>query len=157
FEQRHSDGICEGERPMPYFQLRRSSNQRQRVHKPGRESRWRKLGFEALESRILPSQVQWINPNGGNWGTAANWSTGSVPGSGDDAVINTAAAATITIQAGDVELVNSLMTAANDALSLTGGALTVNASSTLSGPLAMTGGSLTVAANASLAGRVRIP
>src|SRR4051812_40647221 len=67
-----------------------------------------KLWCEVLEDRITPTTNIWINANGGNWDTAANWSTGSVPGAGDDAVINTAAAATITIHGGDTESVHSL-------------------------------------------------
>ncbi len=50
------------------------------------------------------------------------------PGS-DDAVINTVAAATITIQSGDNILVQSVTTATTDTLSVTGGALTVTAGS----------------------------
>jgi len=91
----------------------------------------------------LDTTVTWINPNSGNWDVAANWSSGAVPSSGQYVVINTASAATITIQSGDSELVSSLETSANDTLSITGGSLTVTVgTSTLSGPLAMTGGSL---------------
>jgi len=85
----------------------------------------------------------WVAPGGGNFDNPANWSAGRVPGPNDNAVINTAAAATINIQPGDVESVLSLTTAANDTLSFTGGALTVAANSIISGPLTMTGGSLT--------------
>src|SRR5208283_354746 len=103
----------------------------------------RLLVFERLEDRTLPSTVTWMNPAGGNWDNRANWSPANVPGSGDDAVINTTSAATITIQSGDSESVRSLTTASGDTLSITGGSLTVAANSTLSGALAMTGGSLT--------------
>ncbi|HUY34127.1 MAG TPA: DUF4214 domain-containing protein [Pirellulales bacterium] len=108
-----------------------------------------RLRLQRLENRLCLSSVAWINPSGGNWDVAANWSTGSVPGSGDDVDINTAAAATITIQLFDVETVHSLTTAGNDTLSITGGSLTVaanstlmDANSTLNGPLAMTRGGL---------------
>jgi hypothetical protein len=87
--------------------------------------------------------VTWINPAGGQWDQGANWSTGNVPGATDDAVINTASAASISIVSGDTEAVHSLTTAANDTLSITGGSLTMGANSTLSGPLSMTGGTLT--------------
>ncbi len=103
----------------------------------------RPLSLEMLEERTMLS-VTWINPGSGNWDVAANWSTDSVPGSGDDAVINIASAATITIKSGDSESVHSLTTAGTDTLSITGGTLTVAAPSSLVGPLAMTGGSLTV-------------
>ena len=87
--------------------------------------------------------VAWANPNGGAWDVAGNWSTGVVPGPGDDVIINTAAAETIAIQPGDSISVNSLTTGTNDTLSVSGGSLTVATVSTLSGPLTMTGGSLT--------------
>lgn len=98
---------------------------------------------ERLENRLCLSAVNWINPNGGNWDVAANWSTGAVPAAHDDVTINTASAATITIQSGDTESIHSLTTAANDTLSITGGSLSIGWNSTLNGPLTMTGGSLT--------------
>ncbi len=101
----------------------------------------RKLGLESLEDRSLPSTVSWTGGSG-NWDTAANWSGDKVPGTGDDIVISTSSAATITIRSGDSESVHSLNTAGNDTLSITGGSLEVAANSTLAGPLAMTGGSL---------------
>jgi RHS repeat-associated protein len=102
------------------------------------------LFLEKLEDRALLTTVTWINPNGGNWAVGANWSGGSVPGSGDNAVIDTAAAATIAIQPGDTIQVQGVTTANNDTLSFTGGSLTVTAgNSALSGPLAMMGGTLT--------------
>ncbi len=115
-----------------------------RLQRPTRRHlAWVATRLEALESRTLLSTVNWINPSGGNWDLAANWSSGSVPGAGDDVVINTASLATVTINTGDTESVKSLTTAANDTLSITGGSLTVAAGSTLSGSLSMTGGSLT--------------
>jgi hypothetical protein len=44
--------------------------------------------LEALEVRILPVVVDWINPSGGDWDTPANWSTHALPGATDDVVIN---------------------------------------------------------------------
>jgi RHS repeat-associated protein/uncharacterized repeat protein (TIGR01451 family) len=123
------------------FRKRVSTHKRRR--KAERKSLFRKLELESLEGRILPATVNWINPNGGNWDTAANWSTGSLPGVGDDVVVRTALAATITIQSGDMVSVHSLTTGGNDTLSITGGSLSVAAKSTLNGALAMTGGSLT--------------
>jgi fibronectin-binding autotransporter adhesin len=99
--------------------------------------------MEVLEARLAPATLNWTNPSGGNWDQASNWSGGVVPGSGDDAVINTSAAATITIQPGENFAVHSITTAANDTLAINGGSLTVNSSSTLSGGLTMTGGTLT--------------
>jgi hypothetical protein len=73
----------------------------------------------------------------------ANWSTGSVPGSSDNAVINTNSAATITVQAGDSASIQSLTTGSNDTLSFSGGSVTLAGNSTLSGALKMTAGTLT--------------
>ena len=42
--------------------------------------------------------INWIGGNG-NWSTAANWSTGTVPGSSDDAVIAAAGGYTVSITA----------------------------------------------------------
>jgi hypothetical protein len=107
----------------------------------------RELLLETLEDRTVPAQVMWSNPGSGNWDTPGNWSTDKVPGPGDDVSISTIAIATITIQAGDVESVNSVTTSSNDTLSFTGGSLAVTANSTLSGPLTMTGGTITSSGN----------
>ena len=90
--------------------------------------------------------MSWIAGNG-NWDQDSNWSTGSVPGEFDTAVINTASPATITIRTGDDIHVQAVSTAGNDTLSITGGSLTIQndiaIASTLDGPLSMTGGTLT--------------
>jgi hypothetical protein len=109
-----------------------SSNKSRRGGRSGRPR------LETLEGRILPATVNWINPGSGNWDTAANWSTGSVPGAGADAVINTASPATITLQSQYLYQVHSLTTASTDTLSLNGGTLIVDGSSTLSGGLSIT-------------------
>jgi hypothetical protein len=102
------------------------------------------LYLESLEDRTLPSTVTWTNPGSGNWDVGSNWTTGSVPGTGDTAVFNTAAAGTVTFKAGDNITVHAVTTAGNDTLSITGGALTVTAgTSAWSGSLLMTGGTLT--------------
>ncbi len=44
--------------------------------------------FEVLEARQMLSTVHWINPVGGDWGDAANWEFGVVPGAGDDVIID---------------------------------------------------------------------
>lgn len=41
--------------------------------------------------------VTWINPENGNWNTAANWSTGTVPTADDDVYINVDGTYTVTI------------------------------------------------------------
>ena len=109
---------------------------------PLRRRRRRRPDFEALESRQLLSPVDWTSPISGSWDVASNWSTDTVPGPGDDVVIDyTGASPTVTISS-NVESVNSIT--ASDPLVISGGGLTVAANSTITGGLAMTGGSLTV-------------
>jgi hypothetical protein len=123
--------------------FRKPLSPRTRRRKPGRKNRFGKLAFDILEDRILLSTVRWINPNGGNWDVAANWSGGVLPGPTDDVVITPGAAATVTIQSGDTISAHSLTTGGNATLSITGGSLTIAANSTLAGTLTMTGGTLT--------------
>ena len=130
--------------------LRRYQKSRQRTKKlTGRvfadRLSHRRLRIEALEQRQLLSTVAWTGGgNDSNWDNPQNWNTQAVPAAGNDVVIDTgSSAATVTINTGDAESVNSLTTGGNDTLSITGGSLTVAANSTLGGSLAMTGGSLT--------------
>lgn len=105
----------------------------------------RRLTLENLEGRLVLSAVDWIGPSNGSWDVASNWSTGVVPGFGDDVTIDTAAAQTVSIQSGDNITIGSLTTGASDTLSMTGGSLIVTSgASTLSGTLDMTGGALNV-------------
>src|SRR5262249_6823947 len=41
----------------------------------------------APQGNPAASTVFWINPLGGDWDNPANWSSGAVPGAGDDAVV----------------------------------------------------------------------
>lgn len=50
----------------------------------------------ALEDRTLLSSVQWLNPAGGGWDTGSNWSTGSLPGGGDNVTIDLSPGITVT-------------------------------------------------------------
>src|SRR6516162_6988140 len=93
------------------------------------------LGIEPLEPRQLLSSAQWTSATSGAWDVGSNWSTGQVPGSSDDVVIDVnSATPTVTIGSGD-QSVHSLM--ASDPLSITGGSLTVAANSTISDGLTM--------------------
>ena len=61
--------------------------------------------------------IHWINGNGGNWTTAADWSTGTVPGAADTAVIDAA---------GNYEvLINSAVTVTEIDINDTGALLAV--------------------------------
>jgi RHS repeat-associated protein len=112
--------------------------------------RRRALELERLEDRTLLSTVTWGLAGSGYWDVAANWQGGKAPGSGDNVVISTALAATITIKSGDNVSITSLSTDADDTLAITGGTLTLASTSPLSGPLAMTGGTLTASGAAAV-------
>ncbi len=126
---------------------RKSSSRRAADRRPARK---RLLRCEWLEDRRLLSNVNWINPAGGNWDVGSNWSTGMVPTADDDAKITIAGPATVTIQGNDAESVRTVTTAAGDTLAVTGGSLTVGVSSTLSGSLNLSGGTVSVASGAVL-------
>src|SRR5579862_2841459 len=66
------------------------------------------MTLEILEDRSVPSAVSWINPNGGDWDTASNWSTGFVPGAADDVTINQAGSVTITHNNNSTDRIKSL-------------------------------------------------
>jgi hypothetical protein len=103
-----------------------------------------KLRIEQLEDRVVPATITWNNVVGsGDWDVGSNWIGGATPGTGDNAVIDTTSAATITIQSGDAIQVQSVTTSSDDTLEIDSGVLIVTASnSILSGPLSMNGGEL---------------
>jgi hypothetical protein len=90
--------------------------------------------LEALELRNLPSTVTWINPAGGDWDKASNWSTGSLPTAADDVQINTPGI-TITHSSLRNDSVHSLTSQA--ALNVTAGQLYLGSASTLFSTLAL--------------------
>jgi hypothetical protein len=96
---------------------------------------------EVLEQRRLLTTVDWTNSAGGSWDVASNWSNGSVPGPGDDVVIDVSGATPVVTISSTVESVRSITAA--DPLDVTGGGLSVTANSTISGGLTMTDGTLT--------------
>jgi RHS repeat-associated protein len=107
------------------------------------QRRRRFLAVEGLENRLLLATVTWVSNSSGNWDDASNWNTDTIPGPGDDVVIDVnGATPTITIDSSTQATVNSL--SASDPLAIAGGSLYVAADSTISGGLSMTaGGSLT--------------
>jgi alpha-L-arabinofuranosidase len=80
---------------------------------------FRILKFERLEERHMLSATAWIGSNG-NWNQASHWSNG-VPTAASDVTISPAAAATITIQAGEADTVQSLTLGSHAILSMPGG------------------------------------
>jgi hypothetical protein len=94
--------------------------------------------LEHLEDRTLLSTVTWVGPaTGGDWDTAANWSTNALPGSGDDVVIP--ANISITHTANNPDIVNSLSTNGGDAINVSGGSLAINATTNVTGNLTLSG------------------
>ena len=98
---------------------------------------------------MLSTTVAWISPTSGDWNVASNWNSDQVPGPNDDVVINVPGASpTITIDSGN-QSVHSLT--ATDSLVISGGSLTLAASSEIDGSLTYsdsnaltTGGTLTL-------------
>src|SRR5271157_570589 len=112
--------------------------------RPLRRRRWRNhflLGLERLESRTLLSTISWNNPSGGDWDTASNWSSNSVPGAGDDAVLSIAVTNPITHSLSNSDEVRSLTS--QDPINISGGTLAVDAASTVNNTLTLAGGTLT--------------
>lgn len=93
------------------------------VHTKGQKSRHLldravHAAVESLEKRQLFATVAWTGAASGNWSTAANWSTNSVPGANDDVVINPAGALTITVDG--TQSVKSITATGDDTVNITG-------------------------------------
>jgi hypothetical protein len=57
--------------------------------------------FATVTIQVTPANiVRWINPSGGQWTTAANWSPARVPTSSDTAIVDLAGTYTITLSSG---------------------------------------------------------
>ena len=126
------------------LQVDRRDSTRAGQRRPLRPRRWRNhflLGLERLENRTLLSTISWNNPSGGDWDTASNWSSNSVPGAGDDAVISIAVTNPITHSLSNSDEVRSLTS--QDPINISGGTLAVDAASTVNNTLALSGGTLT--------------
>jgi hypothetical protein len=93
---------------------------------------------EQLESRQLFATIGW---DGGGDGTSlndpVNWAGDVLPGTADDALIDTPASPTISLSSGTFA-VHSLT--CTEAFNMSGGTLNVASASTFSGAMAMTGG-----------------
>jgi hypothetical protein len=130
-------------RPMSRRSLRTSSPVRRRVFRPL---------LSQLEDRTLLATVTWINPAGGDWDTAANWSSGALPGPSDDAVI-AVPGIIVTHSSSASDSVSSLTISASDStLDLSNGSLSIAATSSISGDLTMEGGTLSAAGTLTVSG-----
>lgn len=98
------------------------------------------LRLETLEELTLPATISWINPAGGDWAVAANWSSGTIPGAADDAIINLPGDYAVTHSTGN-HTVRSLTSYRQ--FRMTGGSLRMQQASHLYGPVSMNLGFLT--------------
>src|SRR5262249_43392181 len=102
-------------------------------------SRSRRLRFERMEERTLLSAVSWTGQAGdNNWDTPGNWSTANIPAAADDVTITIAA--TVKHSTSAVDSVHSLTS--NQPITLSGGTISIAASSSIHNTLTMTGGTL---------------
>jgi hypothetical protein len=100
----------------------------------------RALLFEQLEDRRMLALVQWISDTSSFWDLPSNWSTGSVPTSADDVLIDRGTAnPVINIRSG-VQSIKSLQS--NETLILSGGSLSVAQTILGSSLLTLAGGAL---------------
>ncbi|MDZ4783837.1 MAG: hypothetical protein SGJ19_26615 [Planctomycetia bacterium] len=91
--------------------------------------RRRRIWFEELEFRTLLATVSWAVDRDGFWDVAGTWSTGAVPLSGDDVIIDRPGAdVTVTLRSGTAT-VNVLTS--QESLVVTGGTLSVGRDSTV--------------------------
>ena len=108
------------------------------------------IGTSNTVSFTLPSfTIQWVGPNGGNWGTAANWSPTALPSSTDDVLIGIPDSVTFSTGSSTID---KLYSATGSLLTVSNGAFTVNNTSNLQGSLALSGGTFTSTAQMTVAG-----
>src|SRR5262249_19766260 len=86
-----------------------------------------RLRVEVLEDRTMPALVTWINPAGGDWGVAGNWSSHAVPTASDDVVIDVPGQITITHSQNASDAVRSVT--CSEALVVSAGSLPVGPAS----------------------------
>ncbi len=109
--------------------------------------------IEWMETRTLLSPVTWTGDGGdNNWDTPANWSTDSVPGMGDDVTIDVEA--NVVHSDNVTDSINSLTS--TEPLTISGGTLSIAATSTIDSTLSLTGGTLTGTGNLSVSGLVTL-
>ena len=84
-------------------------------------------------------QVNWVAGTGGFWHDPANWSGGILPGTSDHVCINVPGDINVTHSSGDTSVGSLLST---EAVTLSGGSLSVELVAKLDGALTQTGGGL---------------
>jgi hypothetical protein len=102
-------------------------------------TRWRRLFLETLEERVLLTAT-WMNSAGGDWSVASNWTSGSVPGSDEDVVIDVPSALVTITHSTGIDTVRSLVS--NEILILSGGSLSVKTTVQVTNTFTLSGGTL---------------
>ena len=109
--------------------------------------KWKSLGFLRLaillsaqlsSVAVFAGTITWVGGSG-DWGVAANWSTGALPGANDDVVIGLGTNITVTHSSG-ADTVKSLTS--QQAFQLSGGTLTVSGAVLVNSTFALAGGTL---------------
>ena len=115
----------------------------QRSRRNVRMARLSRPWLESLERRVVLSSVSWINPNGGDWDTASNWSSDAIPTAAADVTISIAVSNPITHSSSRSDFVDSITS--SDPIVLSGGSLSIANASTFSSNLTISGGVLSLA------------
>ncbi len=105
--------------------------------------------LETLELRLTPATVHWNVDGNGFFDVASNWDKGTVPGAGDDVVINRANNVTVTVR--DHETINTLQN--TDSISVSsGGGLRIESPGSIGGSFSLDGDYLEVDSSTTLSG-----
>ena len=91
---------------------------------------------------MCAATVTWTNATGGDWSNTNNWSTGALPGAGDDVIIPPGSPITVTHSTG-TDTIHSLQN--NQAFTLSGGSLAIATTLLASNTVTLAGGTLTTA------------
>ncbi|MEQ8847290.1 SdrD B-like domain-containing protein [Botrimarina sp.] len=105
---------------------------------------------ETLEPRLALDAAAWVGGDG-FWDDPANWSTGQVPGPGDDATLNVPGTVTVTVR--DGRAIGTIAGAENLLIAAGSGRLTVGGASTYGGVIDI-GGELALSGDLAGAGAV---
>ncbi|NOS78789.1 MAG: hypothetical protein HOP35_12670, partial [Nitrospira sp.] len=98
------------------------------------------IDSETVDITVQSDHVCWVNPNGGFWDEGANWSTGTVPTSNDDVMIQLDGNYAVTHRTGTSQ-VRSITS--SKPINLTGGTLDVTGTIDMNGTLlTVAGGTL---------------
>ncbi len=105
-------------------------------------------GVVATNFHLQQFSVEWIATTGGNWNTAANWSTGVVPVATDDVLINLPTGSVVTFGSGTAAVASITTTCG---FTMTGGALIVSGAANFGQLLTVNSGTLTLNGSATAA------